>query len=416
MNFKDLSYVTQLKILLLEHGVTFNDLNMFNRIDDIEEYKTKNADIKLRLDNFQVFDISKQIYKIPAEVLISDNRCSSLTKLRYNPNSPIQILGINDKNLHLLLNGQELNELNVSLVKENKLLQQEIPNSSKNRKIKDFVDIVGLNRVAALPYDGCYNWNNGQNCKFCDLHPRREDEDLAIPSINALNKYGMNVEYWWNSQKGEFLKSLGYSLETVFNKSEQEKMYLYFMAGNCQTNTQTWDIIEETISSLQPKIDISKQNNYLNIAPHDNVERLKRAKNLGIKQVQYNLEVVGADRFKDTCPGKMPYEVFEKKLFEAVDTFGHGNVRSNFVFGLTPDDELLSYAEYCAQNGVVMDYSIFQPKKNTQYVDKPAPSFARVCDFSYELAKIYKRHDLKPIFDRHSSRSSIINEIYDEVK
>lgn len=108
------------------------------------------------------------------------------------------------------------------------------------------------------------------------------------------------------------------------------------------------------------------------------------------RHFQYNLEVVGADRFAETCPGKMPYQKFESKLFEAVDTFGHGNVRSNFVFGLTPENEMLEYAEYCAKRGVVMDYSVFQPKKNTQFENKSAPTFEALLTLVKSLYKYIK--------------------------
>ncbi len=413
---ENFSNITKWKILLLEHGVKYSDPEMFNSIDNIDQYKTKNSNVELSLDDFQVFDVSKKITRIPAEILIIDGDRTSLTKLRFNANSPIEIIGVAGDKLNLSYNGKLVDDVSISLVKHNNVLAQNIPTSDgRLRQIKDYVGIVGLNRITALFYDGCYNWNIGKNCKFCDLHPRREDEEVAIPSMNTLKKYGMSIEKWWNSQKDVFKNNLKYSLGKVLTENDLEKIYLYFMAGNCKTNTQTWDIAEETIASLRPQIDIGKYPNYLNIAPHDNTERLKRLKDLGIKQVQYNLEVVGANRFAETCPGKMPYQKFENKLFEAVDIFGHGNVRSNFVFGLTPENEMLEYAEYCAEHGVVMDYSVFQPKKNTQFANKPAPSFDSVINFSTNLVKIYKKHNLKPIFDSNGSRSSIINEMYEEI-
>ncbi len=94
VNMEDLSNVTKWKILLLENGVKYSDLEMFNKIEDISQYKTKNSNIQLSLNNFQVFDISTNVTRIPSEVLISDGNRTSLTKLRFNNNSPIGISGV----------------------------------------------------------------------------------------------------------------------------------------------------------------------------------------------------------------------------------------------------------------------------------------------------------------------------------
>lgn len=181
--------------------------------------------MNLLLNNFQVFDVSQKVMRIPAEVLIKNGNNTSLTKLRFNVNSPIEITGVVGEKLNISYNGQLVDDVDVSLVKHNKILKQDIPSSDgRHRQIKDYIGIVGLNRVTALFYDGCYNWNIGKNCKFCDLHPRHEDEEIAIPSINTIKKYGMSVEEWWNSQKGVFMSNLKYSLNKVLTESNLKKL------------------------------------------------------------------------------------------------------------------------------------------------------------------------------------------------
>ena len=99
---------------------------------------------------------------------------------------------------------------------------------------------------------------------------------------------------------------------------------------------------------------------------------------------------------------------------EAVNIMGKGKVRSNFVLGLDDMEETLEFAEEIAKKGIVFDYSVFQPKKCTPYENKKAPDFDKVITFTYELSKIYKENNLKPIFCSLSSRSSIVNELYGE--
>ena len=115
-----------------------------------------------------------------------------------------------------------------------------------------------------------------------------------------------------------------------------------------------------------------------------------------------------------TCPGKTKYNEFVEKLKEAVEIMGPGNVRSNFVLGLQNIDELLKEIEELAKAGIVADYSIFQPKKGTEYYNKKAPSFEEVRYFTERLVEIYIKYGFKPIYCSKSSRSSIVNELYEE--
>lgn len=62
------------------------------------------------------------------------------------------------------------------------------------------------------------------------------------------------------------------------------------------------------------------------------------------------------------------------------------------------------------EKGIVFDYSVFQPKKCTPYVNKVSLDFDDVIQFTLELVKIY-RYNFKPIFCSLSSRSSIVNEL-----
>ena len=110
----------------------------------------------------------------------------------------------------------------------------------------------------------------------------------------------------------------------------------------------------------------------------------------------------------------MKYNSFIQKLKEAVQIMGKGNVRTNFVLGLQDVEELLIEIEKLAKDGVVADYSIFQPKPNTEYYNKLAPSFEQVKYFTERLVEIYIKYNFKPIYCSISSRSSIINELYEE--
>ncbi|MBE5821484.1 MAG: hypothetical protein E7311_02710 [Clostridiales bacterium] len=412
--YENFSEIVRLKILILKHGVKFEPLNLFNNYENINNYKIKRRVVKPVATDFQVYDMSKDETVIPSEVLLDDGVNKSIVKLRYSVNSPL-ILKLDDNGkINIEIEGEKA-KLNINLIKTADILKQKIPSEiiDNNATIGDYIDIVGIDRISILFFEGCYNWLSGKPCKFCDLHPKEEDS-VFKPSLNSLKNYDFDVNKWWENKKEEYLKGLEYSLKYIIENSKLDHLHIFFMAGNLPTNTDVWIIAEETIEYLSKTINLSIHDNYINIAPHDKIERVIKMKHLGINQVQYNLEVVNKQNFEETCPGKMKYDDFLSKMEEAVNIMGKGNVRSNFVLGLDDMNETLEFAKKISQKGIVFDYSVFQPKKCTPYENKKAPDFDNVISFTYELSKIYKEYGLKPIFCSLSSRSSIVNELYRE--
>ncbi len=409
--YKNFSPIAKWKILLLKYGVKFEPLDLFNKVSNIDAYKVKWRVVQPKANGYQVYDISQDKTVIPSEIIISDGNTKSVVKLRYNEKSPITII-LNENKICMKIDDKKV-DINIELVKKADILKEKIPYEvvKKDVCIGDYIDIVGVDRVSILFFEGCFNWLAGKPCKFCDLHPKKNDDNTVKPTLNNLVKYNFNVKKWWNDSKEEYLKGLEYSLNKIIKENKLNHIHIFFMAGNMPTNKDVWDIAEETIKYLSKTIELQKFDNYLNIAPHDTLDRIKRIKQMGIKQIQYNLEVVSEENFNNTCPGKMKYNDFMNKLQEATKVYGKGNVRSNFVLGLDSMKETIEFANKIAKNGIVFDYSVFQPKKCTPYSNKVAPDFEEVVKFSEELVKIYKKYNFKPIFCSLSSRSSIVNEI-----
>lgn len=410
------SIVIQSKIDILKNGVKFFPYDLFTNYNDIEKYKTKKIKVNPISKNYEVYDMSKDRNILPSEIILSNGKYSSIVKLRYSDDSILEIKQINGE-FCLYKNNRKV-DINISLVKKYDVLNENTPIilSGDHTKVNDYVDIVGIDRISILFFEGCYNWTCGKACKFCDLHPKEVKDRVVKPTINNLKYFNSDVKEWWNSTKQEYFKGIEYSLMKIINNLKLPHNHLFFMAGNLPEINQVWDVAEETIENISTYVDLSKFDTYLNIAPHDNIERLRRIKKMGIKQVQYNLEIANMILFEEVCPGKMKYKMFVDKLKEAVSIFGVGNVRSNFVFGLQNKEEMLDEIKKMASYGIVADYSVFQPKRNTPFQNKLAPNFDDVIDFSNKLIDIYIEYNFKPIFCSLSSRSSVINELYDKCK
>jgi len=408
------SIITETKIDLLREGVFFNPIDLFTTYPKVKHFKTKRIKVKPTIVKNAVYDLACEKNILPSEILLTYGDRQSICKLRYNEKSSIEIR-LEEDSFQLYKNNRKI-DITVSLVPRYEILEKKIDEciNGINSTVGDYIDVVGIDRLSILFFEGCYNWNCGKACKFCDLHPKQKTEQIIKPTVNNLRKYHNNVDVWWNNSKKSYLKGIKYSITQLLDHQSFPHKHLFFMAGNLPTAKDVWNVAEDTLQSMSSYLDLNEFDSYLNIAPHDTLERLKRIKKLGIRQVQYNLEIANKELFEDICPGKMKYDLFVDKLIEAVSVFGFGNVRSNFVFGLQDKDQMLVEIKRLADKGIVADYSIFQPKNNTPLQHKSSPDFEDVLDFSNQLVDIYLKYHFKPIFCSLSSRSSIINELYED--
>lgn len=403
---ENFSEVTKIKIKILEEGVKFEPISLFSELIKKVKFKNKTIFKKPISDGKEVYDYSSRQEIIPSEILLDDTKNESIVKCRYNPNSSIELKWKDDK-LEIYQNNHKL-ELKVNLIKEYDVIQQKIDDDFF---VGDYVDVVGIDRISLLLFEGCYNWICGKQCKFCDLHPKRVSEKVCRPTLNNLYKYDI-IDKWWNSQKDLFFKNTNLALDKLLKNTNLKHKHLFIMAGNLSDCEIVWKYLLEFVENLTKQFDLQGFDTIANVCPHDSIESLKKLKKFGIKQVQYNLEIANKDLFTFTCPGKINYEEFVSKLYEAVNIFGKGNVRSNFVLGLQDYNELIDKCEKFAERGIVADYSVFQPKKNTPYSNLKAPEMKDVINFTKRLVKIYLKYNQHPIFCTLSSRSSIVNEVY----
>jgi hypothetical protein len=142
---------------------------------------------------------------------------------------------------------------------------------------------------------------------------------------------------------------------------------------------------------------------------------IQKSKNFGYRQISFNLECYDPKVFKEVCPGKdelYGYKMFMDAFDQAVKVYGPGNVRSNFVLGAEPAENLIRGAKEFAERGIVADYSIFFPRPGSPWSKKKAPKVSDVIDVSENLVGIYKRYGFKPFCCSLSSRSSIMSEMY----
>lgn len=402
--YKNLPLVAVWKTIIISEGVN-SFLNKSEFEKEFKGYKFKYAVKNPSSVNFEVLDRSSDQRVIPSEAILNDGQHQALVKLRYNPESIISISFSKEKKgklqLFFFVRGKKIfAPLDISLLKE-------MGDST--------VGMLGTDRLSVILFDGCWNWNSGCQCKFCDLNPKRKDYSSAVPDLNNLRNFNFDCQLWWENYKSDFFKALDASFKKMYEIAQPHK-HLLIMSGGFPDNDFLWKMIIESVRKLNSLVPLKKFDSYVNVpAPSSNIEEnFLKLKRIGVKQMQINLEVAGKKKFETVCPGKdktIGYDNYQKALKMAVKIFGRGQARSNFVFTSRSGKELLKEAERLAKLGVIFDYSIFQPKKGTPWAHKKSPSANEILSFTQSLAKIYRRYGFTGIYCNLSSRSSIINEV-----
>lgn len=402
MNNIEIAYC---KAKIIIYGIDFDR----TKFENCASFKMKRKNSKPVINNKEVFDESNKTEMIPSEIIIEVEGKRSLVKTRHNALSPVKARK-NGKHLIILFEEDHF-ECIGELVDKYQVLDKKFLVKNKEYKVKDFLSIVGMDRISILLYDGCSNWNIGIPCKFCDMHPKPRGEKVYIPTINELYRDNLDIDIWWGMNKQVYIKGVYEAYKTVVNDNTVgPHFHNFIMAGSLPNAFYPWKFVIELLSKIKNEI-VGEL--IVNLQPHPDKKTLARLRKLGVTQIQYNIEVFGREMYASICPDKISYDLLIEKMKEAVEIFGSGNVRSNFVLGLQPLKEVYEGIDMLANLGVVPDYSIFQPKKNTAFENHKTADLRDVVECSKYLCKIYKKYDYKPIFCNLSSRSSIMNEMYE---
>jgi len=413
--FNDLPKLAKWKALLIENGISLPKADLFFSYPNIDDYKTKYRVVNPKVKDFKFFDHSKDKTIVPAEIIIVDNGKKSLVKVNYKKNSPILMITQGEKVILIEKASKEQIPLEVELVVKRKYSTQRFLEDPDKPLLEDFVQIIGLDRIGILFFDGCWHWSCNKSCLFCDSNPKRKDFKSAMPSLNTLSDFGFNEDKWWDSYRERYVAGIKKAFDYILKNEEiKPHRHLHIMSGNLPHGKKVWEIafeISEMLNKVEP---IANFDSYLNLVLPKDENLLIRAKKLGYKQIQFNLEVVGQDRYSHVCPGKAKVTSYNESVEiakKAVKIFGFGKVRSNFVLGAQPIEKLLAGVKKLAKLGIVADYSIFVPKRGTPWAEKLAPDMETIINFTKGLAEIYKEHGFESIYCSLSSRSNILYEI-----
>ncbi len=405
-----------LKLFILHQGIDI-DGDCFAR--EIAGYpnafRTKRARKRTIVQDGTLIDAETgTIPYIPEELFIELSAKPSVVKVNFVPSSPFKLI---------------LDHGHTTLVCEplDLRLPVRLPPRAASSSLRyhdkpgdDFVQVIGADRIAILAYEGCAGWFHGTQCRFCDSCAARPTERSARPSLNDLHThYSNNLERWTEYEFKPYIEAVAYIYEKILKSSPppQPHQHLHVMAGNLDDVNAEWRLIFNLSEALAAVEALDHCDSYLNLIPPPDSILIDRAKELGFRKLQFNMEVYGERSYAVVCSdkhAKIAFPVFMDRLKHSVAIFGKGNVRCGFVFGAQPIEELCGGVQQLADLGVVTDYTVFTPKRGTPWEKKKRPPLHEVAAFSAFLYTIYMKYGYKPQYCALSSRSCIMNELMEE--
>lgn len=407
------------KLMVINRGVAVDGTALAAAFDDYPEaFRTKRAKARHGLSDGDFVDQEQAaVTSIPTEVRVSFGDDDSVIKVNRDPASPFA-LRLQDGALRLVSEVDGL-DYPASLVRRPAATRLDVDGAPA----VDWVQVLGLDRIGIMVYLGCANWFHGNQCKFCDSITVRPGERRALPSLNALRRRfalpdgGYDHAAWWREVgpglKAGVRRALG---PILADPDVGPHAHLHVMAGNLLDVDAEWDAVLELSEELSQVVRLQDVDAYLNLLPPPDPDKLQRAHALGFGKLIFNLEAYGEATFAEICPGKhklMPYPRYLRRMEQAVEIFGRGNVYSGLVLGLQPVEALRRGVADLARRGIAPEYSSFTPKRGTPYADKPRPDLLETARFARLLADLYQQHGFSPMYCRLSARSSIMSELCD---
>lgn len=263
-----------------------------------------------------------------------------IVMFRANSRSPFSIRR-EDKRLILDKNGEYL--CDVAFTPRPKYYEQETSDGIPLSRIMVHGGVAGLLSTVS---SYCYFFKDGDQCRFCSLVPTKQEYGDELLVIKTATQVAEATRAAWETGICRGLTLTGGILP---GRKELERYRLIVEEIRKARNWADPDNLP-----ICPVVGAP--------TPGEHELELRRLRETGAKYVSINLEVGNPHMFAAICPGKAKnggYENWLKALIKAVDIFGPGNVRSNFVPGIEPMPDTLKAFRELARIGVFTHF--FQP-------------------------------------------------------
>lgn len=349
---------------------------------------------------------------IPDELLLQDDTGSSVVKVYYEEDSPLK-LTVNSGNpvIQDESRGSQI-DIEINFVPDH---LQRISDGEFASQDDTYLSVAGSDRVSLIPFVGCEEFNDGNGCRFCGWGGSHSREKNSLPDLTDIQEdFDGKALSWWRANRETVISEIETEVDSLDFEKLGPHFHFLFLTGNFWDQDSQWEVAIDILSNIS--IEYTDQvDSYITMMPPNDLDYLRKAYELGIETVAFNLEVYSQPRFNEVCPGKdrrYGYDRLRDALRQAVNIFGHGNVRTNLVLGAEAVENTISGVQELADEGIVPDYTVFYPRPGSAWASRSPPDFEAVVSAAKSIDQVYESYGFSPIYCSTSSRSSIANEVH----
>ena len=287
--------------------------------------------------------------------------------------------------------------------------------TASGRPVPRWVSACGYDEMNVWPWHDCAI---GQVCSFCGINNVQNRAGRDVDLVHALDlRRESDVDEYWRGIREEVLTEITEAVALAINDDcYREEIHLILISGNLadhQLDAQAViyaDIAAAIIRRHQGRF---TEGAVAVTAPPRDPHLLWRMREAGIEVGVFNLEAFTPSAFSRHCPGKhrLGRDHYLRTLTCGVEVFGRGRSWCNFVLGLEPIRDLLVGCEHLASLGVTPGANVLHRDHGASLQCEP-PSLDEVLCFFADLARIYRRHELRPFYCQRALRTSLANEAF----
>ncbi len=354
----------KLKLALGVEGVTY-EVGVFDRLLEQREGLKK-----LEYCTWDKELTTKKSYNIPYGFILENGLGVNLVTDR---NSPYKIVE-EDGAFHVDYRGEKVSDIT-------------FPQAPKfySRKTKDGVSMRDIASDSAIGSDDkslvvaysteCSVKEKGQTCLFCVMNGTK---GLDYAEVRPAWKYPHQIG------------------ETVKSAYEEEGYRHLTITGGFVPERREVEYYLDVAESIKEALGRDNFNGTACIGAPLDFKIIEQYKEAGFSTIAFNTEVWGKKYFDIVCPGKVEdcggYDNWIKAIEYAIQVFGKGRVRSNFVVGLQPKEVLFEGIEYLASIGVVTVASSWVPGLGSPLEGHRTPTVDWHWDVQLRHAEILKKY------------------------
>lgn len=260
---------------------------------------------------------------LPDDIIIGGPESSCIARIRYNPQSYLKI--IQKENDFYVKNEKYDTEHRISFVPA-------LVSSADfigDNKLESICSYLGCDLLGLIPSNYCFYFNDGKQCKFCeilDTFKNQLDYRKAFKDLNTIEKAVVKA-----LNSNNHIKYLAVTTGNL--KSYDFTANYYSQIGETLSRHSSFQNLQQILATLMPP---------------DDWKLISKIKEAGFNKIYFALEVFDKYHFERICPGKKEYgyERMLDALEFSTEIFGVGNVYTNFVYGIQSLDENLNPLSY----------------------------------------------------------------------